>query len=300
MPNHITTKICIGADEETRNAIRTLMDTKEEAEANDSKEGFDFNAIIPMPKELTEYSTGFSTIRGERVEIWKTRNIECNLADHKEAILNAEKDEHDDYPVVINGQTEYIRGYEIKNAIEAIEEGKETITFNVSDAVSNGVLAEMIANFGTSSWYDWSITNWGTKWNSYDVYWHSDNSVVEIQTAWSTPEPVIVALSQKFPEAKFACLYADEDIGSNCGVYVLQNGEHLADIYAPKVDEDLADVFALLFKEYDIASYGDDEEDEWEMEIARKYEEAEKSNSPIIKLAESDDVDEILTLCKML
>lgn len=43
-------------------------------------------------------------------------------------------------------------------------------------------------------------------------------------TAWSHPEKIIRALSDKIPDLKFFIEYADEDIGSNCGEYNITNG----------------------------------------------------------------------------
>lgn len=79
----------------------------------------------------------------------------------------------------------------------------------------------------TVCWYDWNVKNWGTKWNGYelDVSDLDDETVmVSFDTAWSHPEPVLFALSEKFPEESFDVEYADEDIGRNCGRYVIQDG----------------------------------------------------------------------------
>lgn len=56
---------------------------------------------------------------------------------------------------------------------------------------------------GADNWYDWSINNWGTKWNSYhdEVDYDGEKSLVyKFDTAWSPPEPVIDALRKKFPD----------------------------------------------------------------------------------------------------
>lgn len=44
------------------------------------------------------------------------------------------------------------------------------------------------------------------------------------QTAWSMPDPVFKKLSYKFPNLKFIVLYADENIGSNCGISIYASG----------------------------------------------------------------------------
>jgi hypothetical protein len=71
-------------------------------------------------------------------------------------------------------------------------------------------------------WYDWSVENWGTKWNCYEQE-HSHNGF-QFWTAWSTPLEVLESLSDAFPDVKITVQYADENLGYNCGTYVLQNG----------------------------------------------------------------------------
>lgn len=46
---------------------------------------------------------------------------------------------------------------------------------------------------GHVSWYDWSIANWGTKWNGMATERVSD-TVVKFESAWNPPEPVIKEL----------------------------------------------------------------------------------------------------------
>lgn len=70
---------------------------------------------------------------------------------------------------------------------------------------------------------DWARGNWGTKWNAYSVEDHGD--VLEFETAWSHPFPVIEALSREFPDETLLVDYADEDLGSNLGQYEMRNGE---------------------------------------------------------------------------
>ena len=56
-----------------------------------------------------------------------------------------------------------------------------------------------IAKTGFADWYDWSIANWGTKWNAYDHQRLTD-SAIYFETAWSAPTPVLEAMAAKFPE----------------------------------------------------------------------------------------------------
>lgn len=76
------------------------------------------------------------------------------------------------------------------------------------------------------NWYNWSINNWGTKWNSYDNVKLSDFKV-KFNTAWSCPIPIFIALSKKFDDIDIIGRYADEDIGSNCGEFLLTSGRFI-------------------------------------------------------------------------
>lgn len=80
-----------------------------------------------------------------------------------------------------------------------------------------------IRDYGHATWYGWSVKNWGTKWNAYEVT--ISNGAVTFETAWSHPEPVIEELSKKFPDDEIEIRYADEDIGYNLGHYTIKNGK---------------------------------------------------------------------------
>ncbi len=79
--------------------------------------------------------------------------------------------------------------------------------------------------YGEDNWYDWSVENWGTKWNASDAV---PSSVVPneyeyyMDTAWSFPTPIIEKLSEFCieHEVSFEGAYADEDCGSNTGRFV--------------------------------------------------------------------------------
>lgn len=82
--------------------------------------------------------------------------------------------------------------------------------------------------------YEWCIEHWGTKWNAYKVAYNDD--CVYFDTAWSTPRPIWVELSKRFPNLNLMVEFADEDIGRNCGILVYCNGEIIED--AVKIVED--------------------------------------------------------------
>ena len=93
---------------------------------------------------------------------------------------------------------------------------------------------------------DWSIKNWGTKWNSYgydnlDRSATLENPAFSFYTAWSAPHPFIEKLAESYPEVSFEHEWADEDIGMNCGRKTYEHGE-CTDTYYPEEKE--AEIFA--------------------------------------------------------
>ena len=90
--------------------------------------------------------------------------------------------------------------------------------------IFRGPLGEVeMQKYGHNNWYDWSIEHWGTKWNAYDFGDGGEQSII-FSTAWNTPEKVLIALSEKYPDAVFRVYYADEMLGDNCGEYRLEGG----------------------------------------------------------------------------
>ena len=120
---------------------------------------------------------------------------------------------------------------------------EKDVTFNAIVPTPEGVYLDDIgANSPANNWYVFNTKNWGTKWDACDGVDCGDH--VEFYTAWSSPEPIIEELAKKLNDA-IICVYADEDIGSNCGAYVyFPDGD--------KVEIDPADMFAAY------VHYGDE------------------------------------------
>lgn len=112
----------------------------------------------------------------------------------------------------------------IKKVLELIKGEDDYIDFEkiipMPDNIFRGDLGrEERELYGTNNWYDWSIENWGTKWNAYDCYLEDDNIII-FNTAWSAPIPVLDALAEICYENNvwFTSKWADEDMGYNIGI----------------------------------------------------------------------------------
>ena len=82
--------------------------------------------------------------------------------------------------------------------------------------------------WGENNWYDWSLKNWGTKWNSDDVYVYeySEELDYDFQTAWSPCIPVIEALARKYSNTTIVYSYIEPNYGFS-GANEFENGEEV-------------------------------------------------------------------------
>ena len=82
-------------------------------------------------------------------------------------------------------------------------------------------------NYGASSWYDWAIKNWGTKWNAYyqSIQRLEGKDIIQFDTAWSDVHGLIAKVAPENLTINYE--YADEDTGSNTGVYDYIQGEEI-------------------------------------------------------------------------
>lgn len=114
---------------------------------------------------------------------------------------------------------------------------------------------ENVRLYGAPTWYEWSIANWGTKWNAYQQKIIEPN-LIEFQTAWNAPRKFLQMLAARFPDVEFVVEYADEDFGSNCGTLIYRDGFLVSD-----EEPDDPKQFA-----YRLHRVSDEEITEWEAE----------------------------------
>lgn len=94
---------------------------------------------------------------------------------------------------------------------------------------------------------DWNREHWGTKWNGYSDEVLEDDTVLRFDTAWAHPYQVLIELSKRFPDELIQVMYADEDLGSNFGVYVIGGGV-ITDLPIPDEGSDEGREMASLIK----------------------------------------------------
>ena len=159
--------------------------------------------------------------------------------------------------LTISGEEAYVA-----NVMKAIRgnNDNELIDFMVADPMPKELL-------DGDGWYGWRSMHWGTKWNAYDSESISENEI-QFLTAWSTPEEAIKKFSSMFPEASFRVVYADEDIGYNCGEYTYDEGE-IANEYRPDGGSDDAMEYYFQTHEDNRDLFRKNAKGEWEYAVER-------------------------------
>lgn len=167
--------------------------------------------------------------------------------------------------VRLHGGESHIR--QLLEQIKKDEFGIGTIDFEkiipMPDNIFRGALGQKeMEQYGKENWYDWSLANWGTKWNSYgytkgEDYAPKDGETPYLRfcTAWAVPHPILQKLSEMFPDIRIEHEWADEDIGYNCGRHEYYDGERTEEYY-PESERERYE-FAARVRDVDLeADYG--------------------------------------------
>lgn len=209
MPNHVTSILVVSGDANKRQAMFEAIKNVEIGLGS-----IDFNKVIPMPESLN-VECGSRTDRAMKLyKEFFAESASLALTDMvNPGMASKTGASHEDRIA------ELLKKYEAKTK-------DDPGLLQLGEQCYNN-----IQNYGHSTWYDWSMANWGTKWNSYGYqeppYTEKefDGATVEFQTAWSAPTPVLIALAEKYPDLDFEIKWADEDFGYNVGHKEYENGE---------------------------------------------------------------------------
>lgn len=233
MPNWVKNRITVTG----KNAKKIIKSLLSDDELEPNHKMFDFNKIIPMPKSL-EIESGSVTntcielymtsvnpmvdyYGQDKMEISKFLKIKNALNSHRSVFPYDFQYTKEKLQIVLKNIANFYR-----------QSDAETTALNIGK-----VAVENVDKYGYKDWYDWSIANWGTKWNACDTI--IKGNVVEFNTAWA-PVPLIVKrLSEIHPSLTIDYLYAEEQMGVSTGHFVFENGQ----------------VHGQEYEDYDIQAY---------------------------------------------
>lgn len=220
MPNHVTNRIQFYGKQENIDKVLELIKGEDTC--------IDFNKIIPMPKELSlpsstdgEISIRYAISKMNDEDSEKItqilRDTPCsfygNYYNHifdrniTDEFIESRAQEFEDY---------------IKGVIEHPFDKTDYESFDIRnfEDLGNAYLRNII-KYGCDTWYDWCCAHWGTKWNAYDSEWDKRQNVIEFDTAWSCPLPVLEKLGYICDQydVRFEGMWSDENAGSNVGTF---------------------------------------------------------------------------------
>jgi hypothetical protein len=149
----------------------------------DEGSDFSFNSIIPRPKQLSIVQGSVTSMARkylEAVENAKTPEELKKLEEEwREEVKDTDCDEWGGSDEDIN----FGKGY------DAFVKYAQAVAKNISE-------------FGSPTWYEWSIKNWGTKWDasSTQLTQRGDMLIFEFKTAWSAPIPIFEYIAEHFAD----------------------------------------------------------------------------------------------------
>lgn len=201
MPNHVINNISLRGDPKK---IRLLLETVKSDKIGAGS--IDFNKVIPMPESLN-IETSSRTDQG----------------------LKAYRDFIEAYTV---GHTEECADISVKSE-EIFLHQRTDIRRDVWELGKTAW--NNIKQYGAATWFDWRVSNWGTKWNAYGYGENTSGchkeDMLSFQTAWSAPYPVLERLSEMFPDIEMEHEWANEDISQNCGRHRYKGGKRIEEYF---------------------------------------------------------------------
>lgn len=184
--------------------------------------GLDFEKIIPMPESLRVVAGTMENVAIEAV-------IRKAAMEIKHSIMS---------PRLIPGMTDS----EYKQSLKRSGKSENELCVLGLQYINNLVL------HGATTWYDWCIKHWGTKWNAYENE-QINSDTITFETAWSAPEPIIAQLAKMYPDIEIEHWWADEDMGSNTGYAKYVGGEQSEVVYHDTCSNNAYETYILCWGE---------------------------------------------------
>lgn len=195
MPNNMAHRMRVFGDaQRLRSFVKKYIKTYRGKE--DKYEYLDFDAIIPMPKELREDKVDS---RGEiGYDAWYGKDWSRIL----------------EWPWVIAEKIVTRKGLQKFLDKQDPEYKKQA-----------NKVRDNIRKYGAPDSLEWAVKNWGTKWNSYDLNfilnvgprdWGTTQIEFVFFTAWSPPIPVIEMLAYKEPEIRIEIVGYEGGMNFGC------------------------------------------------------------------------------------
>lgn len=207
MPNYTRTKI-FG----TKEQIKQLFD-KIGSYNKDDAPVIDFNKLIPMPEDIRDTRVDSYNEEAFTYFLYKNPYIDTSFFDRSDRhSINQE------YGHIIANR------YKTEELNQLYKAGEKQY--------------DNIKRYGSRNWYDWSVKNWGTKWNAMEADVNfGDHSYISFDTAWCAPVPIIELIdlpTECAYEDGFAETYNSDEGWGEYGSNTEEANDILREVYFTK------------------------------------------------------------------
>ena len=189
MPNYCMNKL------EIRGEAKAVSELLNFVKSENSQ--FDFNRIIPMPASIKDTERGSLSFASEAVCLYL-----------KDGTI-----------------TNHLRWMMEKSQVEKEELSEVVDKWEAENKIDKNLGQRIIANrekYDCGDWYEWSINNWGTKWEASEIT--IEDHLICFETAWSPCSPIVEKLADRFPQLAFIYKYFEPGV-CLAGREVYEGGE---------------------------------------------------------------------------
>ena len=117
----------------------------------------------------------------------------------------------------LEGKLKTATGEDVNDLLDQLAEARKPIEIPELVECSNGSeekRQKLIQDYGTDNWYDWSLMNWGTKWDcsSEEMGFDTDNEnyiTINFNSAWSPPVHWLRNVIKLFPNLNFKLVFME-------------------------------------------------------------------------------------------
>ena len=163
---------------------------------------FNYDEIIPMPATIMDAMSSSAILEWD--ELTRDTSVQCrDIKCGRRMIYKLLKllDMSDKSTV-----GEALEALELKK-VEPSERGSYDTLEHYQYLVNQVNLHRYnLAHFGQRNWYDWSLENWGVKWNAYYTQIEHDDDggmVFNFCSPWGWPQSVYEKMVKMFPDLLF-------------------------------------------------------------------------------------------------
>lgn len=261
MPNWVYNKLTVEGTKEDLDRLQEYV--------SDGTSEFSFDKIIPVPDTMfPEKHDGYVVSGNSSLQLY------CFLSEKGTKTVPAEKmEKYFSNEAQLTELSQEEKDELFRENAETFEAQLAELSQEEKDDLSRigEVKAANIDAYGVCDWYEFCIAYWGTKWPAREVAScrKSDTRIdYDFNTAWSIPAGIYGKLTKEFPDVRFTLLYADDDLGYNCGFLQVGGGKRNVSWPDEKTSEDTLRLFAeYLWTGTVEGRYYDEDEDEAEDEV---------------------------------